>query len=174
MGVKQFNASYNKQEDRMVFRFNTHDDQEFLFWFTRFITKAIIDAVDQLIQKNLEQKHNPQIAEVIKDFQSDGVKKTTKMDESYAGATNYPFGKEPILVTALNFHLMGDVFSMDFKLIDQKNVNIKLPIASTQKMALLLRTLCERAQWGVSEQESDTVIPNVDSGTKAGPSGLMH
>ena len=55
MSIKQFNGTYDQKEDRLLFRFNTQDDQEFRFWLTRFITKGILGAVDQLIQKGLEK-----------------------------------------------------------------------------------------------------------------------
>jgi hypothetical protein len=151
MGIKQFNATYSKQEDRITFRFNTDEDQEFVFWFTRFITKGIINAVDQLIQKNFEKKHNAQIAEVIKEFQREGVEKNTKLDDSYLGATHYPLGKDPVLVSSINFQLNGNIFSINFVLTDNKNLNINLPIEATEKITFLLRRLAELAQWAITD-----------------------
>ena len=174
MSIKQFNGTYDLKEDRLLFRFNTQDDQEFRFWLTRFITKGILGAVDQLVQKGLEKKHNPQIAEVIKEFQKEGVAKTTNVNENYLGATSFPLGEEPTLVTAMNFNLTGDVFSMDFKLPDNRNLNIKLPIASVQTMTLLLRKLCEKAQWGAAEWANEPMILKQTAGQPDSNGGLMH
>jgi hypothetical protein len=174
MGIKQFNGSYDQKEDRLLFRFNTQDDQEIRFWLTRFITKGILGAVDHLIQRGLEQKHNPQIAEVIKEFQKEGVAKTTNVNENYLGAATYPLGEEPTLVTAMNFNLTGDVFSMDFKLPDNRNLNIKLPTASVQSMALLLRKLCEKAQWGAAEWANEVMVVKQSSAHSDSNGGLMH
>jgi len=44
-----------------------------------------------------------------------------------------------------------------FKLPDNRNLNIKLPTASVQSMALLLRKLCEKAQWGLMDDLSGLV-----------------
>lgn len=173
MGVKQFNASYNKQEDRMVFRFNTHDDQEFVLWLTRFITQAMITAVDELLQKKFEQKHNPQIAEVIKEFQREGIEKTTKTNETYSGATHFPLGQEPLLVTALSFTLANDVFMLDLRLLDQKKISIQLPVPATQKMIVLLKKLAAQAHWGLEELTAAVgAKPSQESLTQ--PSGKLH
>jgi hypothetical protein len=174
MSVKQFNGSYDQKEDRLLFRFNTQDDQEIRFWLTRFITKGILGAVDQLIQKRLEQKHNPQIAEVIKEFQKEGLAKTTNVNENYLGAATYPLGEVPTLVTAMNFNLTGDIFSMDFKLPDNRNLNIKLPTAAVQSMALLLIKLCEKAQWGAAEWANEPVILKQSAGQPDSKGGLIH
>ena len=174
MSIKQFNGSYDQKEDRLLFRFNTQDDQEIRFWLTRFITKGILGAVDHLIQRGLEQKHNPQIAEVIKEFQKEGVAKTTNVNENYLGAASYPLGEEPTLVTAMNFSLTGDIFSMDFKLPDNRNLNIKLPTAAVQSMALLLRKLCEKAQWGAEEWTNEPVTIQKSPGHSDSDGSLMH
>jgi len=174
MSIKQFNGTYDQKEDRLLFRFNTQDDQEFRFWLTRFITKGILGAVDQLIQKGLEKKHNPQIAEVIKEFQKEGVAKTTNVNENYVGAAKFPLGEEPILVTAMNFNLSGEIFSMDFNLPDNRNLNIKLPIASVQTMTLLLRKLCEKAQWCLMDELQSAVSTSTPV-AEVSPSGkLVH
>ena len=141
MGVKQFNASYDKQEDRIFFRFNTQEQSEFRFWLTLFITKNILSAIDQLITKSLEQKHNTQIAQVIHEFQDEAIAKTTNLKAPYEGAQSYPLGEVPILVTGFTVSEKEGTFSFAFKLMGGKSVNMQLASAATQSMALLLRKL---------------------------------
>jgi hypothetical protein len=175
MSIKQFNGTYDLKEDRILFRFNTQDDREFRFWLTRFISKGFLNAVDQLIQKGLEQKHNPQIAEVIKDFQQDGLAKTTSTNEAYQGASAFPLGEDPILVVAMNFNLTGDLFSMDFQFSDKRNLNLKLPIASVQKMALLIGKLCNSAQWQINLESLSVPAPQANPTPEPSGGGkLMH
>lgn len=141
MGVKQFNASYDKQEDRIFFRFNTQEQTEFRFWLTLFITKNILSAIDQLITKSLEQKHNTQIAQVIHEFQDEAIAKTTNLKTPYEGAQSYPLGEVPILVTGFSVSEKEGTFSFAFNLMGGKSVNMQLASAATQSMALLLRKL---------------------------------
>ena len=57
MSIKQFNGNYQAQEDRILFRFNTAEDAEYRFWFTRRITLFILAASTHLIEKQLEKQH---------------------------------------------------------------------------------------------------------------------
>jgi hypothetical protein len=141
MGVKQFNASYDKQEDRIFFRFNTQEQSEFRFWLTLFITKNILSAIDQLVTKSLEKKHNAQIAQVIHEFQDEAIAKTTDLKAPYEGAQTFPLGEAPILVTGFSVAEKDEIFFFTFNLIGGKSVNMQLPATATQSMALLLRTL---------------------------------
>jgi hypothetical protein len=72
----------------------------------------------------------------------------------------------------MNFNLSGEIFSMDFKLPDNRNLNIKLPIASVQTMTLLLRKLCVKAQWEIASIEPE----NVSTPSSPAPSiaGSLH
>jgi hypothetical protein len=58
MTIKQFNATYLAHDDRLLFRFNTAEDTEFCFWFTRRVTLLILAATSHLLVKNLEQTHS--------------------------------------------------------------------------------------------------------------------
>jgi hypothetical protein len=161
MGVKQFNASYDKQEDRIFFRFNTQDQSEFRFWLTLFITKNMLTAIDQLITKSLEKTHNAQIAQVIHEFQDEAIAKTTNLKAPYEGAQTYPLGEVPILVTGFSIGEKDGTFSFAFNLLGGQSVNVQLATAATQSMALLLRKLgAANEHWSLG---SDLHVPISDS-----------
>lgn len=158
MGVKQFNANYDKQEDRIFFRFNTHEQTEFRFWLTCFIVKNILSAIDQLITKSLEKKHNPQIAQVIHDFQDEAIAKTTDLKASYEGAQTFPLGESPILITGFSLSEKEGIFFFAFNLLGGKSVNMQLPTSATQSMALLLRKLGSvNTHWHLGHEFSNSM-----------------
>jgi hypothetical protein len=174
MGVKQFNASYDKQEDRIFFRFNTQEQTEFRFWLTLFITKNILSAIDQLITKSLEKTHNSQIAQVIHEFQGEAIAKSTNLKAPYEGAQTYPLGEAPILVTGFSIGEKDGTFSFAFNLLGGQSVNVQLATAATQSMALLLRKLgAANAHWSLG---SDLHVPLSDTlpSEKTIPNKLVH
>lgn len=150
MSVKQFNGTYFNQEDRILLRFNTVDESEFRLWLTRFMTSHFLKAVRQLVQKKLERQHNPQVAQVLQEFQEDGLKQATNFQETYEPASRLPLGEEAILVTGLNLTTEGEFFSIDFLLMNQKNLNLKIPVQAVQALALLLDQLQEKAGWKIN------------------------
>ncbi len=169
MTIKQFNGSYLTQEDRLLFRFNTVDDAEFRFWFTRRVTLFILGATAHLLTKHLEKTHSPETAAAITEFQKEALKEQVSKQElqqgeakgeqggqaaveAYQAASNYPIGADPLLVMDVKCELSkdgeADVLSMDFILPGGANLNLKLGGPTLQAMCLLLDQLRESAGWG--------------------------
>ena len=169
MTIKQFNGSYLTQEDRLLFRFNTVDDAEFRFWFTRRVTLFILGATTHLLTKHLEKTHSPETAAAITEFQKEALKEQVSKQElqqgeakgeqggqvgveAYQAASNYPIGADPLLVMDVKCELSkdgeADVLSMDFVLPGGANLNLKLGGPTLQAMCLLLDQLRESAGWG--------------------------
>ena len=150
MGLKQFNCRYSLNDDRIIFRFNTVDHSEYIFWLTRRITHFILKSASQFIQNEYE-KLTPTVANFISEIkQSD--KQTTNFTTAYEPGVNYPLGGDPILVINAKCTMMKieeqDVFSLDFILPGGANLNLKLPISIMKPLLLLLEELNVQANWG--------------------------
>jgi len=151
MTIKQFNGHYDLREDRILFKFNTHQDSEYRLILTRFIVEKILQAVTRLIQNSLEKTHNAQIAKVIQEFQDDGVEKSANLSQQYLGAQNLPLGESPLLVTGMRLSYADSQFLIGFQLANNKTLNTKLSKENTQTMSFLLKKLAQKANWQVNE-----------------------
>ncbi len=187
MTIKQFNGSYLTQEDRLLFRFNTIDDAEFRFWFTRRVTLFILGATAHLLTKHLEKTHSPETAAAITEFQKEALKEQVSKQasqqgeakgeqgrqvavEAYQAASNYPIGADPLLVMDVKCELSkdgeADVLSMDFVLPGGANLNLKLGGPTLQAMCLLLDQLRETAAWGAPFMVGNFAVqPSVELNT---------
>ena len=166
MTIKQFNATYLAHDDRLLFRFNTIEDTEFRFWFTRRVSLFILAATSHLIVKNLEQTHSPEAAKAIADFgkQSIQVEKSGQgvpQVDAYQPANNFPLGADPILVMdvkcSLEKHEQEDVLSLDLVLPGGANINLKMAGHTLYAMCALLNQLRAHAAWGDVPQVQDVV-----------------
>ena len=182
MSIKQFNATYLAPDDRLLFRFNTTEDTEFRFWFTRRVTLFILAATQHLTVKNLEQTHAPEIAKAIAEFgkevmqsnpESQGVSKT----EAYQPASNYPLGADPLLVMDAKCtpekQGLEDGVSLDLVLPGGANLNVKMAGPTLQALCALLNQLREHAVWGPVPSVSKASTANVEI-KKEGDKPLMH
>jgi hypothetical protein len=194
MTIKQFNGSYLTHEDRLLFRFNTIDDAEFRFWFTRRVTLFILGATAHLLTKHLEKTHSPETAAAITEFQKEALKEQVSKQasqqgeakgeqgrqvavEAYQAASNYPIGADPLLVMDVNCELSkdgeADVLSMDFVLPGGANLNLKLGGPTLQAMCLLLDQLRETAAWGAPFMVGNFAVqPSVELNT--GPNEITN
>jgi hypothetical protein len=149
MSVKQFNATYFNQDDRILLRFNTLDESEIRLWLTRFMTRHLLIAIHQLVQKNLERLYAPQVALALQEFHEEGLQQSINFQDTYIPATKFPLGEEALLVTGLNLLSQEDIFSIDFNLINQQNVNLKIPMVAAQSLAVLLDQMQKNSAWNI-------------------------
>lgn len=182
MTIKQFNATYLAHDDRLLFRFNTTEDTEFRFWFTRRVTLFILAASSHLVVKNLEQNHGPEVAKAIAEFSKEAVQveksgQGASQVDAYQPANTYPLGADPLLVMDVKCSFekqdSEDLLSLDLSLPGGANINLKMVGTTLQAMCLLLNQLREHAAWGEVPpvQEVSTAAPE---GSEKPPKPLMH
>ena len=168
MSIKQFNGEWVCQQDRVLFRFNTSEDQEFSFWLTRYVLQGLLQGAQQLTVQALEQVHPPQVAQVMQSFQQESVTQQLNFQETFQAAKEKPMGEAPLLVTGLMLNQTGDEVTLKFDLESGKSVEVKMNSSVLNVMLALLDKLQGVANWGVglADAEQGTSIP-------AG-SNLMH
>ena len=149
MSIKQFNGEWVCQQDRVLFRFNTSEDQEFSFWLTRYVLKGLLQGAQQLSVQALAQVHPPQVAQVMQSFQQESVTQQLNFQEAFQAAKEKPMGEAPLLVTGLMLNQTGDVITLKFDLESGKSVQVQMNPSVLHVMLALLDKLQGVAQWGV-------------------------
>jgi len=156
MSIKQFNGEWVCREDRVLFRFNTSEDQEFSFWLTRYVLKGLLAGAKQLTVQALTQVHPPQVAQVMQSFQQASVTQQLNFQETFQTAKEKPMGEAPLLVTGLLLNQQGDVVTLKFELASGQSLQVQMNPSVLQVMLALLDKLQTVAQWSVGlDTESD-------------------
>ena len=161
MSIKQFNGEWVCQQDRVLFRFNTSQDQEFSFWLTRYVLKGLLEGAQQLSVQALAQTHPPQVAQVMQSFQQQSVTQQLNFQETFQTAQQKPMGEAPLLVTGLMLNQTGDVVTLKFDLESGKSVQVQMNPSVLQVMLALLDKLQGIAQWGVGLTAAEDGSPSV-------------
>jgi hypothetical protein len=171
MSIKQFNGEWVCQQDRVLFRFNTSQDQEFSFWLTRYVLKGLIQGAQQVAAHALEQVHTPQVAQVMQSFQQASVTQQLNFEETFQVAKEKPMGEAPLLVTGLLLNQQGEVVTLKFDLEAGRSVQVQMNPSVLQVMLALLDKLQAAAQWGVG---FDVELANDTNGSHESVPPLMH
>lgn len=169
MSIKQINATYLVNEDRILFRFNTQDQAEYRLWFTRRVTLFLLAASSHLLSKKLEQEHSAQAVKALNKFENEALIEASKTanagQQTYESGTQFPIGSDPLLVMDVTCALtkngekldennssekptFDDGLSVDFVLPGGANLNLKLAGNMMRAMCLLLDQLRQQAGWG--------------------------
>jgi hypothetical protein len=196
VSIKQINAAYLVNEDRILLRFNTPEESEYRFWITRRIGLFMLVAATHLLTKQLEQSHAPDTAKAIDAFEKDALVEASKIANAtpneYQSGIHFPLGAEPILVMDVSCSLLQnnatqgsqssaiaesnhEIISIDFVLPGGANLNLKLASAMVRAITLLLDQLRQQAGWGeavLAIQNGDDAASNLQQ--KNSHSSALH
>jgi hypothetical protein len=169
MNIKQINATYLGNEDRILLRFNTQDQVEYRLWLTRRVTLFILAASAHLLTKKLEQVHSPDTAKAMNEFETSALLEASKTAnagaQTYESGIQFPLGFDPLLVMDASCSLtrngekvtdqnlstevdFDNALSIDFLLPGRANLNLNLPNNLMRAMCVLLDQLRLQAGWG--------------------------
>ena len=186
MTIKQFNASYLVNEDRILFRFNSQDQAEYRLWLTRRVTLFILVATEHLLAKKLEKKHSSDAAKALTEFEKQTILESSKdqklTPQTFESGTHFPIGADALLVMDVSCSLtkngeklayiqsvkeeqIDDAISIDFLLPGGANLNLKLPENLLNNVRALLDQLRQSAGWGeavLQEKFSEKNDENLD------------
>ncbi|QWE07877.1 hypothetical protein [Polynucleobacter ibericus] len=169
MTIKQINAAYLVNEDRILFRFNTQNQEEYRLWFTRRVTLFLLAASSHLLSKKREQEHSAQAVKALNEFENEAFLAAAKTanagQQTYESGTQFPIGFDPLLVmditcaltkndetldpkNQLDEHAFDDGLSVDFVLPGGAKLNLKLTGDMIRAMCFLIDQLRLQAGWG--------------------------
>lgn len=173
MSIKQINAAYLVNEDRILLRFNTPDEAEYRLWITRRIGLFMLVATTHLLTKKLEQSHTPDTAKAIDAFEKDALLEASNIANAtpteYQSGVHFPLGAEPLLVmdascsliqknahnetkfsaiADANVNTNAEVIAIDLVLPGGANLSLKLTSNMVRAITVLLDQLRQQAGWG--------------------------
>jgi len=151
MSITQFNATYTPEEDRVLFRFNTNQSQEYRLWLTRSVVKDILSLSAQASVAVQARDHPPEQAKAIAEFKQKANLQTAKFT-NFVPATQFPLGAEPLLVHKVRIALETNTTALELLLPKSQLLTLRLTEEMIGQLRLLLHTIEQRAQWGLGDE----------------------
>jgi hypothetical protein len=149
MSIKQLNATYAPEEDRVQFRFTTVGDEEFRIWLTRALVGQILASSEHLMVKALTKDHAPAQAQMIAEFKQQTVSQTTQFSQQFQGAQKFPLGEQALLAKRVRMSLEGALHVLAFDLPTGQTLTLRLHDELLGKTYALLKKIAETAQWNL-------------------------
>ena len=151
MSLKQFNATYVAEEDRVLFRVTTNANEEFRLWLTRARVAELLALGAKAAVVKLEREQVellPQQAKAVAEFNQQALKQSTQFTE-FEPATRLPLGAEPLLVRAMKMELKEQVLALHMEVSAGRVLTLSLNDDMAAKLRLLLETISDKANWQV-------------------------
>ena len=170
MSIHQFNASWVCDEDRILLRFNTVDQSEYRIALTRRVLEILFSTGESILQAKLESCYSKNTTPVVHEFQNSMVAQRSDFQSTFKPGQTFPLGDSPILVVAIRVNDGSqDSVSIDFQLVTQQNLNIKIPQANFRALIILLKRLQAQANWCL-----DDVKTPINSAAGTSQSNRLH
>lgn len=168
MSIRQLNANYVPDEDRVMLRFTTDTDEEYRLWLTRAVVGALLQQTQALAVKALEQQHNVHQAKAVAQFKQQALQQTTTYTQ-FEGAARFPLGAEPALVKAVQAQIREQTPVLVFLLARGQNLTLRLNEDMVGKLQLLMHKMNDAAHWALGlAPAGPSGTPGLAPGTKPG------
>lgn len=178
MSLRQLNATYVAEEDRVIFRVTTMAGEEYRLWLTRARVAELLELTQRVHVAQWEQAHLQSQAKAIAEFQHEAIKMNTQFS-SFEPAPRLPLGAEPVLVRRIGAEIRGEGVALELSLSHNRALTLKLDEKLLVKVRLLLEQIAQKAAWRLTPQESlaPEGAPSVAASTKPGApdgGGTVH
>ena len=180
MSIHQLSVSHDERQDRLLWRLNTLEGQEFQFWLTRRMLTRLLPALNQTLLKL--HACEPGLAasdtislQMLRDFRRENLMAHADFKTPFAGdAKEKPLGQEPLLVT--DAHMSVDAqgglgLTLEEKMGEQcKSCQLTLSADLVEGLLLLTQQALQGADWALPTQETAAPPEPSESAAPAAPS----
>ena len=177
MSIRQFNATYVAEEDRVLFRLTTTSSEEYRLWLTRVRVSEILAMGEKAAVVKVAQVESnllPQQAQAVAEFKQQAAKQSTQFTE-FQPAQRLPLGAEPLLVKGLKMEVQDLAVVLHMEVNFGRMLSLKLNEDMVSKLRILLEKISENARWQIHavtaaapENRPEPMLPEpgAPSGTK--------
>ena len=153
MKINQVNFSFVPMEDRLLFKFNTLNKNEFRMWLTRAMSIKLLIQLNCAAKINILREQTvfgTVNMEAIGEFRREAVLAKADFVQSFSSeAEIFPLGLQPILVTDIIMDSSKSVSVVTFCLAAAREVNLSLNQDLGVAIGKLLSDVLDGLDWGL-------------------------
>ena len=158
MIIQKINGTYLADQDRILLRMSSNQQEELRLWITR---RTCIDLLAKIVETSVksvgnEHKVLPSSAKVIDNFNQETLSKTLDYQVPFEPKNKLPLGHEPILIKEIKWrtipYLPDGSFNIMWVLMNGKAISSPLNAVKLNAFRLLIEKLILEAHWDIAEK----------------------
>jgi hypothetical protein len=107
MQIKQLNVTHNAEEDRLLLRISTTEEQEYCLWLTRTMVSKLWPCLNRCIRdldtRRAGASDKPAaVQQVYGAFERDKNLQSLNLQQQYEPPKTQPLGDKPLLITSID------------------------------------------------------------------------
>lgn len=148
MSIRQLNASYVVDEDRVMFRFTTAAHEEYRLWLTRAVVGQLLLQLKDAAVQMMVQKGQAHEAKAVAEFKQQALEQNAQFTQ-FAAVPRLPLGAEPVKVRSVQTSVSNAGAALALALSSGKQLTLPLGDDLVGKLRLLLQRMNETACWAL-------------------------
>jgi len=152
--LRQVNASYIPEQDRLLLKINTAGQTEFRFWITRRYLALLWQILRQMAGGfgkaglALDSATRAEVASLA----HQEVKKGMDVSTQYQEGNHFPLGEEPVLLAKITTHKPDASGNRKLSLLPEQGegINLNLDENLTHSLMQVLQEPAAKADWGLN------------------------
>ena len=163
MSIKQLNASYVAEEDRVVLRITTTDDNEYRLLLTRAMVKDLLGLVRHVQLDQAVRQHPTPLAAEIAEFKQQ-VQLNNATFTEFEPASRLPLGDQPLMVRKAVIQSQAASHALELSLPGKL---LKLPLTDelTAQIGVVLQTIARHAKWDIPPANVSSGVEELSAST---------
>ncbi len=153
MIIQKINGTYLVDQDRVLLRMSSSEQEEFRLWITRRTCLDLLTKITENSVKSVEKIHNVPLnsAKVIDQFNQETLSEKLDFQVPFEPKNKLPLGHEPVLIKEIGWHTPPDLsdgsFNITWGLMNGKVVSTPLNALKLNALKLLIEKLILEANW---------------------------
>ncbi len=151
--ISQMQVLYNAEEDRLLFRVNTTNGQQFRFWLTRRYCLLVLRVLKEHIDADpdVSTQESPIAREAVRSFkQEQAVQSANFSDEFVESAAELPLGEQIPVAFRLTYNLKDGILNLGIQPKAGQGINIAINQQINSSLTQLLYSACRKGEWGIT------------------------
>ena len=156
--IQQLQMSYSAEEDRVLLRINTTNQEEFRFWLTRRYCGLVIQALNahRSADPDVTAQSTPVAKKAVEEFKQEAANSQGNFEQAFQEAKTYPLGEVPALAHKLKYSVDSGVLALTIEPKEGSGITIKLDSKLNFNVSKLLRSAITTGEW---QLELDQAAP---------------
>jgi hypothetical protein len=172
MQIRQIQARYDELQDRVLLRFSTSEQAEFLFWLTRRFTRRLWVLLVKALERGdpvVRQQARPEAREAVLGMRHEGFVQQSDFSTPFEEkAYRRPLGQEPVVVARADYSPGARPGQFTVSLYPQSGRGIDLGLD-----AALLHSVCRLLAEAVAKSDWDLTLTLPGAQSPAVPEGSV-
>ena len=167
--INQMQMAYAAEEDRILFRVNSTEKQEFRFWITRRYALLMLAVLSKHSDSDpdVTTQENPEAKRAVQSFKQEKAINEANFEKKFEDAANeQPLGEDAQLAFKLNYNIQNENLHLGIQPKTGKGINMVISREINSSLTQLLLSAAKKGDWrlkstlSVSPPNAETRVVN--------------